>query len=285
MDYLNLLNSEHGRIILMILVLLFSLLLGWLVKEGVHFIFIKSRTKRKVDPGKYVLIIFLIRLVIMVIGVSYAISLEPHVKSLTTSLLASAGVATAIIGFAAKDVLSNLVSGAMIIIFRPFTLSHWIKVGNITEGSVEEIKMLYTVIKDITNRRLIIPNSKIVSSDVINSSYHEEDVIQIVEFEISYESNISKAKEIIRKVAEASPLSIDKRTKEQKEKDLPIVEVRLFKFGTYSITLGALVWVDNPMNAITVSWALNEEVRARFDKAGIVIPYPNLIVREEPSKE
>ena len=94
-------------------------------------------------------------------------------KSLTTSLLASAGIAAAIIGFAAKDVLANFVSGAVIIIFRPFTLTHWIKVGNLHEGKVEEIKMLYTVIRDTSNRRLIIPNSKIVSSDVVNSSVDE----------------------------------------------------------------------------------------------------------------
>lgn len=281
MDLQNLLNSEIGRIILMILILLVSVMLGWAVKKGIHLIFIRSSAKRKVDPGKYVLVIFLIRLTILVIGVSYAISLEPSIKSVTTSLLASAGIATAIIGFAAKDVLSNLVSGAMIVIFRPFTLSHWIKVGNITEGSVEEIKMLYTVIKDITNRRLIIPNSKILSTDVINSSYREEHVIQIVEFEISYESDIKKAKKIIREVAEASPLSIDKRTKVQIDNNDPIVEVGLFKLGTYSVTLSAFIWVDNPRDALSVNWVLNEEIRERFNKAGIEIPYPNLIVREE----
>ncbi|MDX2444158.1 MAG: mechanosensitive ion channel family protein [Bacteroidales bacterium] len=282
MDLSNFSNTEAGRIISMILILLISVLLGWMVKEGILYVFKKSRAKRKIDPGKYVLSIFIIRLAILVLGVSYAISLEPHVKSMTTSLLAGAGVATAIVGFASKDVLSNLMSGAMIIIFRPFTISHWIKVGNVTEGSVEEIKMLYTVIKDRTNRRLIIPNSKIVSSDVINSSYREEDVIELVDFEISYESNISKAKEIIREVAEASPLCMDKRSIAQKQNNDPIVEVRLHNLGNYSISLQALVWVDNPRDARKVSWALNEEVRERFNKAGVEIPYPNLVVRSEP---
>ncbi len=100
--------------------------------------------------------LFVIRLSILFAGIAYAISLDPNIESATTSFLASAGVATIIVGFAAKDALSNLVSGIMIIIFRPFTISHWIKVGDV-EGTVEQIKMLHTVIKDPHNRRLIIP--------------------------------------------------------------------------------------------------------------------------------
>lgn len=281
MDHLNLLNSEAGRIISMIVIIIISVLLGWIAKKLIHSLFRKSRAKRKVDPGKYVLLIFFIRVTILIVGISYAISLDPGIRSVTTSLLASAGIATAVIGFASKDVLSNLVSGAMIVVFRPFTLSHWIKVGNM-EGSVEEIKMLHTVIKDITNRRLIIPNSQILSKDMINSSYHDEEVIQIVQFEITYDTDIDKAKEIIREVAEASPLSMDKRSKAQKDKNDPFVEVRLFKFGPHSMILGALVWVDTPRDAITVNWCLNQEVRERFNKAGIKIPYPNLVVRDIP---
>lgn len=265
----------------MISIVLFSILLGWIVKKVMLLGFKKTSARRKTDPGKYVLWIFVLRLIILVVGLSYAMTLDPHIESATTSLLASAGVATAIVGFAAKDTLSNMVSGAVIIIFRPFTVSHWIKVGNVSEGTVEEIKMLYTVIKEPSNRRLIIPNSKILSSDVINSSYREEDVIQLVEFEISYESDIDKAKEIIREVAEASPLCMDKRTEAQKENNAPKVEVRLSKFGTYSIVLHALVWVDNARAARKMNWALNEEVRKQFNESGIQIPYPNVVIRKE----
>ena len=281
---MEIMNSEIGRIVSMILILLVSVGVGWIIKKGMFFLFQKSRTRHKTDPGRFLLLTSVVRLVILLIGVSYAISLEPQIKSLTTSLLASAGIATAIIGFAAKDVLANFVSGAVIIIFRPFTLTHWIKVGNLHEGKVEEIKMLYTVIKDTSNRRLIIPNSKIVSSDVVNSSYREEHVRQIAKFQISFESDIKEAKKIIREVCEQSPLSMDIRTDAQKQNMKPKVEVRLLEFGTYSITLGAFVWVENPVDALKVHWIFNEEVREGFNKAGIQIPYPNLIVKEMKSK-
>lgn len=281
MNIFNFSNPEHGLILTMILIIIASVLLGAAVKKVFVFFYRKFTTKRKQDPGKWVLMLFVIRLSILFAGIGYAISLDPNIESATTSFLASAGVATIIVGFAAKDALSNLVSGIMIIIFRPFTISHWIKVGDV-EGTVEQIKMLHTVIKDPHNRRLIIPNSKIISSEVINSSYGEEDVVQIVEFDISYESDIDKAKEIIREVAEASPLCRDNRSKTEKDNNKPKVEIRLKKLGSYSMTIDALVWVDNPRDARRISWSLNEEVRKRFNEAGIVIPYPNLIVRDVP---
>lgn len=280
MDILILTNTEQGLIVMMILIVLASLVLGWIVKKVMHLIYSRRTSKHKVDPGKYVLIIFITRLILFCVGVGYAISLDPNIESATTSFLASAGVATIIVGFAAKDVLSNLVSGIMIIVFRPFTISHWIKVENVTEGTVEEIKLLYTVITDITNRRLIIPNSKILSSDIINSSYRNEDVIQMVMYEISYEDDFEKAKKIIRDIAEASPLSMDKRTKLEIENNDPFVEVGLYKLGAYSITLCAFIWVENPKDAITINWCLNQKVREQFNQAGIEIPYPNLVVRD-----
>lgn len=280
MNFFNFSNPEHGRILAMILVVIASVLLGAVAKKAFYFFYRKFTAKQKRDPGKWIFILFVVRLTILFAGISYAISLDPNVKSLTTSFLASAGIATAIVGFASKDVLSNIVSGVMIITFRPFTISHWIKVGNVTEGTVEEIKLLHTVIRDLTNRRLIIPNSKIISSDVINSSYREEHVVQIVNFEISYESDIKKAKEIIRDVAEASPLCFDRRTPTQKENNDPKVLIRLIKLGPYSITLDVLIWVNNPIDAKKISWSLNEEVRKRFTEAGITFPYPNMVVRD-----
>jgi small-conductance mechanosensitive channel len=277
------LKTETGRIIAMVLVIIIAFWLGWLVKKLMYFIYKKASGKHKVDPGRFFLIAAVTRFTILLLGVGYAISLEPSIKSFSTSLLAGAGIATAIVGFAAKDVIANFVSGAVIIIFRPFTITHWINVLDVHEGTVEEIKMLYTVIKDKTNRRMIIPNSKIISTYVINSSYRDERICQYVEFKISYGSDIKKAMEIIGEVAEAHPFCIDNRTSVQKEENKPKVEVRLMNFGEYAITLRALVWVNNPLHARTVRWALNEKVRERFDQIGIEIPFPyrNLILKND----
>lgn len=276
-------ETETGRIIAMIVVILLAVLLSSLVKKLMSFLFIKISGKREVEPGGFYLTTVAMRFVIILIGVSYAISFEPAIQSMSKSLLASAGIATAIVGFAAKDVLSNFVSGMVVILFRPFTVTHWINVNNVHEGWVEEIKMLYTVIRDKRNRRMIIPNSKIVDNYVINSSYGDEHVCQYVEFSIGYGSDAKKAKAIIREIAEADPHSIDHRTPIQKQENHPIVEIRMQAFGEYSIILRALVWVNKPSNASTMLWCLNEKVKERFDQEGIEIPFPyrNLIMKNE----
>jgi small-conductance mechanosensitive channel len=277
------LKTETGRILTMIVVILLAVLLSSLAKKLMNFLFIKISGKREVEPGGFYLITVAMRFVIILIGVSYAISFEPSIKSMSKSLLASAGIATAIVGFAAKDVLSNFVSGIVIILFRPFTITHWINVNNVHEGWVEEIKMLYTVIRDKRHQRMIIPNSKIVSNYVINSSYGDKFVCQYIEFNVSYNSDIKKAKKIIREIAEADPHSVDNRTAVQKKENHPIVEIRMQALGEYAIVLRALVWVSKPANASTMKWCLNEKVKEQFDQEGIEIPFPyrNLIMKNE----
>lgn len=276
-------KSEFGRIVLMVLILLGAYWTGWFLKRLAYKLFKKTKERHGIDPGKFFLIAALTRFAIILFAVGYAISLEPHISSMSTTMMATAGIATAIVGFAAKDVLANFVSGAVIIIFRPFTISHWINVDNVHEGTVEEITMLYTVIKDKTNRRMIIPNSKINSNYVINSSYRDARICQYVEFGVSYSSDIHIATQIIQEVAEAHPFCIDNRSAIQKEKNAPIVEVRLMNFGEYAITLRALIWVNDPLDARTVRWALNDNIKEKFGKAGIEIPFPyrNLIIRKD----
>jgi small-conductance mechanosensitive channel len=276
-------NTDTGRILAMIMILIVSFWLGWMIKKIIYLLYKKVYRKRHLDPGRLFLFAALFRIIIIVIGVGFAISLVPGIKSISTSLLASAGIATAIVGFASKDVLANFVSGAVIIIFRPFTISHWININNVHEGWVEEIKFLYSVIRDKRHQRMIIPNSKIIANYIINSSYREEFVCQYVEFNVAYGTDIQKARSIIQEVAEANTHCIDHRSPAQKQENEPIVEVRFQLFGTYAITLRALVWVNDPSKASTMKWALNEQINERFKQEGIEIPFPyqNLIIKNK----
>lgn len=284
---MNILNPEKGHFFIIILVLIITFIIERLVRWLSIKLYKKLSNKLKINPGKFFILHSFVSFTIFILGVSYAISFEPQIKSLSTSLLASAGIATAIVGFAAKDILANFVSGIVIILFQPFTVTHWINVENVHEGYVEEIKVLYTVIRDKSQRRTIIPNSKIISSNIVNSSYRNELICQYVEFKISYSSDIKKAKEIIRTVAEKHPFCIDNRTPKQKKENFPKVEVRLLSFGDYSINLRALVWVKNPLDARTIRWVLNEPVKEEFDKNSIEIPFPyrNLIIKKENTSD
>ena len=276
-------TTDTGRLAAMIGIIILTFISSHLLLLILKWVYGKIQGGHKVTPGGFYLFAIVLRLIIILIGISYAISFEPRLKSLSMSFLASAGVATAIVGLSAKTTLSNMVSGFVILITRPFTILDWINVGDKHEGTVEEIKIQYTVIRDVNFRRLIIPNAQILASYVINSTFRDKHILEFVEYGISYDSDIQKAKKIIRELAEEHPLSLDKRTVKQKNENAPIVEVRLMNFGDFAITIRALVWVKNAADARKMRWILNEAVKEKFDKEGIEIPFPyhNLVFKNQ----
>jgi len=277
-------GTDMGRLVTMIGIIILTFIVSHLLMLILRRVYVKIEGAHKVKPGSFYLFAVFLRLIVILLGISYAISFEPRLKSLSMSFLASAGVATAIVGLAAKSTLSNMVSGFVILVNRPFTILDWINIADKHEGVVEEISIQYTVIRDVNYRRLIIPNAEILSDYIINSSFRDEHILEFVNFKISYDSDIQKAKKIIQQVAEENPLSVDKRTAEQKKENIPKVDVRLMSFGEYSITLRALVWVNNAADARKIKWVLNEKVKERFDKEAIEIPFPyhNLIIKKDP---
>jgi small conductance mechanosensitive channel len=98
-----------------------------------------------------------------------------HTTSLT-ALLASAGVA---IGLALKDALSNLASGVMILLFRPYTLDNFID-GSGTSGAVEEVGLFSTVLRTSDNVKVIVPNSSMIKGNIKNYSAFENRRIDLV---------------------------------------------------------------------------------------------------------
>ena len=284
MDFLT---TEPGRIISMILIVVITFWLSAQLKNLLYRLRFKILKSKNIEVhGSFFILTSVIQVSIILLGVSYAVSLDPSVKSLSTSLLASAGLTAAIVGFAAKDVLSNFVSGAIIIIFRPFTITHWIKVEDVHEGWVEEIKLLYTVVKDERNKRMIIPNSEILSKNLINSSYRNKTVGEFIDFNIAYDSDITLAKNIIGEVASNDPTCVHNPSLMKLEEGAQKVEVEIEKFGEYAIVLRALVWLEKPGEVMRMRWRINQQVFDRFKKEGITIPYPsrNVIIQDSSRK-
>jgi small-conductance mechanosensitive channel len=276
-------TTDIGRLVAMIGIIILTFIGSHLLMLILRWVYVKIQGTHEVKPGAFYLFAVVLRVILILLGISFAVSFEPRLKSMSMSFLASAGVATAIVGLAARSTLSNMVSGLVILVARPFTILDWINVGDKHEGTVEEIRIQYTVIRDVNYRRLIIPNAQILSGYIINSTFRDEHILEFVDFGISYDSDIQKAKKIIQEVAEEDPLSVDKRTEKQKKENIPKVDIHLTNFGDFAITLRALVWVKNEEGARKMRWILNEKVKERFDKEGIEIPFPyhNLIIKKE----
>jgi small-conductance mechanosensitive channel len=106
---------------------------------------------------------------IVTIGVLSALLVIPQVRAVAGGLLASSAILGLIIGFASQRTLGNFVAGLMIAMTQPLRLGDWVEVGGV-EGAVEEIGLMYTFIRTDDNARFVIPNEKLASDTITNST-------------------------------------------------------------------------------------------------------------------
>lgn len=236
--------------------------------------FVSASEKLNVDPTRYKFFKNAASLIIWVTAISGVISLIPALKTLAITLFAGAGIMVAIIGFAAQEAFSNIISGVFIIMFKPFRVGDLIQVTGFDPGLVDDITLRHTVLLTFENKRLIIPNSTMGSESILNSSIGEAKVCRYVEVGISYDSDIDLAMEIIQEVAQNHPDCLDERTPEEKASGMDIVNVRVIGFGDSSINLRAYVWTADPLTAMQMHSDINRGIKEQFDLRGVEIPFP-----------
>jgi small-conductance mechanosensitive channel len=106
---------------------------------------------------------------IFTVGILSALLVIPQVRAVAGGLLASSAVLGLVIGFASQKTLGNFVAGLMIATTQPLRLGDWVEVAGV-EGAVEEIGLMYTFIRTEDNARLVIPNEKLASDTIRNST-------------------------------------------------------------------------------------------------------------------
>ncbi len=251
---------------------------GFLLSKIVRLLISKSllieNTKIKGDITRVKFFKNAASLIIWLVVFGLVIFQIPEFKTLGVSFFAGAGILLATIGFAAQEAFSNIVSGVFIVIFRPFRVGDMIRVGSQNYGIVEDITLRHTVILSFENKRIIMPNSVISTDVIVNDSIEDQKVCRYIEVGISYDSDIELARRVLQEEALKHPLCIDGRTKKEKENNRDIVEVRLLKFGEYSMDLRAYVWTSDPEEALKMHSDINMAIKKRFDEVGIEIPLP-----------
>lgn len=248
------------------------------VLTGVTKYFFRRSLRRQ---GKLILdatkVSFMQRIVvtaIYVIGIAGFLSLIPGMEKVSNSILASAGIMAMAVGLASQDALSNIVGGLFIIFSHPFKLGDYIEVDNVIKGTVLEITLRHTVIRDAENRMILVPNNKINSSTIINSSYGDTATCAFVEVGVSYTVDLNRAIDIMRDEVMKHPGLLDHRTEEEKKNGVPQVVVRVTNLGDSAITLRAYAWAATFGGAFALKCDLLKAVKERFDKENIEIPYP-----------
>ncbi len=234
----------------------------------------RAISKTGAAPTNFIFISYLISGIVYMGGFTVIIYTVPPLRSIAASLFAGAGILAAIIGFASQQAIANVISGIFIVISKPFKVGDRVDIGVAYEGYVEDITLRHTVIRNFENRKIIIPNSIINSEYIINSSVDKDMICRHVEFNISYDSSIDKAMDIIREEAEKHPETEDHRTEEDQAMGVPKIGIRVVELGEYYVKIRAWVWAKDSPSSFHIYTDMRKSVKERFEKEGIEIPVP-----------
>ncbi len=230
--------------------------------------------KIKVDPTNFSFLKNSLSFIIYFIALIVIFRHIPSLRSFGSALFAGAGILAAIIGFASQKAFSNIITGIFILIFKPYRVGDVIEISNGRIGTVEEITLRHTIIKDFKNERIIVPNTVISDDIIINSSITDSKIQCRVEIGISYDSDIDLAMQIMRDECEKHPLMIENRTLEEIAKNEPIVRVAVIALADFSVNLRANAWTESFADAFQMRTDLLKSIKERFDREGVEIPFP-----------
>lgn len=179
----------------------------------------------------------------------------------TTSLLAMLGAAGLAIGLALKDSLSNIASGIMLIVQRPFKAGDSVQVAGV-EGVVEQVRIFTTRMRTYQNELIVLPNSEITTKPIVNLTHKPLRRADIA-IGIGYEERIDHVREVLLAVTAANPAVLRK----------PASDVIVATIGESSVNLVLRAWIKTDVFAQTRS-ELTEAVHRQLTDAGISMPYP-----------
>ncbi|MCC8378932.1 MULTISPECIES: small-conductance mechanosensitive channel MscS [Xenorhabdus] len=183
----------------------------------------------------------------------------------TASVIAVIGAAGLAVGLALQGSLSNFAAGVLLVIFRPLRVGEYVIIGSV-EGTVVQVQIFSTTLRTADDRIIVIPNGKIITNNIINTSREPNRRTQIM-VGVAYDADIDEVKKVLGDVIQA-----DNRIQHNKG-----VTIRLHEMAPSSLNFIVRVWTTNG-DAWSVYWDLMENFKRALDKHKIGIPFPQMDV-------
>jgi small-conductance mechanosensitive channel len=179
------------------------------------------------------------------------------------------------IGFGLQNIVNNFISGLILLFERP------IKVGDMLVidgqwGAVKEIRMRSTIFQTYDRYVLIIPNSELISTKVLNWTYYGPGVNRItLKIGVSYGSDVHQVTKLLNEVCRANPRVLD---------DPPPL-IYFEAYGDSSLNFNIWAYVNIPFDRIPATHELNSAIFEAFHEHGIEIPFPqrDLYIKSWPA--
>ncbi|NUN69550.1 MAG: mechanosensitive ion channel family protein [Bacteroidetes bacterium] len=204
---------------------------------------------------------------IVIIALTAIIVLE-HFGQSVTSLVTILGAGSLALGLAAQDTISNMISGFIIMIDRPFRVGDRVKIPSGETGDVFEIGLRSTKILDFDNNVLIVPNNELVKTKIVNFGYPDTEVRVNVEVTVAYGTDVQRMKRILLDLAATHPHVL---------KD-PAPEAYLMKLGDYGLHFALHCRVAEFKQQFPAAEAIRVSLYQELTRQRIEIPYPHHVV-------
>ena len=252
------------HLIFFISIIIVSLILG---KNWKKFVY-KLRDKENISYSTATLVAnigyYAILLLFFLLGLN---SIGIDLSSLTVI----AGALSIGIGFGLQNIVSNFVSGIILMFEKSIKVGDYIQIDNEIKGEVIDILMRSTIVRTNDNIILIIPNQKFVENNVINWTMNDEIIRMRIPFSVAYGTDIEKMKNILLNELEKSKLPYIRSINKQYKPKIVFIEMadNSLNFYLYVYVKGKFTKTPNQTKSMFLEFIYNT-----LNKNGFVIPFP-----------
>lgn len=215
--------------------------------------------KTSLDTGLQYTITTLVGYIVIALGISLAVSRVFDLDKLGYVVAAlSIGI-----GFGLQEIISNFISGLILLFERPLKVGDLIEVGG-TEGIVRRIQIRSTTVQTRDNVWILVPNKDFITQNVTNLIYDDSKLRIRVRVGVAYGSDTALVRKVLLEVAKDNGKVLKR----------PIPEVWFEDFGDSALIFDLLCWVADPIDRKRIASFLRFAIDAAFRRCEITIPFP-----------
>ncbi len=212
------------------------------------------------DPGVRFAMVTLCRYVVLAVGALAGLSAVHLGMERIGVVLAALGVG---LGFGLQEIVSNFVSGIILLVERPIRVGDLVTVGGMT-GSVDRINIRATTIVNGDNQSMIVPNRAFITGNLVNWTHKDKVVRLTIHVNVMLGTDADKVTDLLLSLAHADVDVLNN----------PVSSAWLDSIGSAALDFILYTYVPDPSVLGRVRHRLNGEIQRRFAAAGIIIPLP-----------